>query len=176
MAWMGRNANIKDDVSVLKLINVIHEHSSTWRWRKWRLSVVVTLRWGWSLSMKYTRNMWIDKKLSSVKKLKGLSLNLTIKILKLNASEKAKKEKDDLDGKLTGFQSASKDLDNLLESQRSDKNKEGLGYSVVPPPPAQVYPLPKKDMSWTGLPEFVDDTITDHSRPSPAIESKSDDL
>nr|GFC31413.1 hypothetical protein [Tanacetum cinerariifolium] len=31
-------------------------------------------------------------------------------------------------------------------------------------------------MSWTGLPEFVDDTITDYSMPSPTVESKSDDL
>nr|GEY99604.1 putative ribonuclease H-like domain-containing protein [Tanacetum cinerariifolium] len=61
---------------------------------------------------------------------------------------------------------------NELE-KRSDKNKEGLGYSVVPPPPAQVYSPPKKDMSRTGLPEFADDTITDYSRPSPSIESDS---
>nr|GEZ13853.1 hypothetical protein [Tanacetum cinerariifolium] len=89
--------------------------------------------------------------------------------------ETLKKEKEGLNSKLTGFKSASKDIDNLLESQISDKNKEGLGYSVVPPPPAQVYSPPKKDMSWTGLPEFIDDTITDYSRPSPAIESNSDD-
>nr|GFD01281.1 hypothetical protein [Tanacetum cinerariifolium] len=31
------------------------------------------------------------------------------------------------------------------------------------------------DMSWTGLPEFKDDTVTNYSRPSPAIESTSDD-
>nr|GEW74013.1 hypothetical protein [Tanacetum cinerariifolium] len=43
-------------------------------------------------------------------------------------------------------------------------------------PPAQVYSPPKKDMSWTGLPEFADDTITDYSRPSPSIESNSNDL
>nr|GEX82449.1 hypothetical protein [Tanacetum cinerariifolium] len=60
-----------------------------------------------------------------------------------------KKEKEGLDSKLTGFQIASKDLDSLLENQRSDKNKEGLGYN---------------------------DTVTDYSRPSPAIESTSDDL
>nr|GFD62793.1 hypothetical protein [Tanacetum cinerariifolium] len=41
--------------------------------------------------------------------------------------------------------------------------------------PAQVYSPPKKDMSWTGLPEFKDDTVTDYSWPSPAIESTSDD-
>nr|GEV45419.1 retrovirus-related Pol polyprotein from transposon TNT 1-94 [Tanacetum cinerariifolium] len=89
--------------------------------------------------------------------------------------ELLKKEKGELKTKLTGFQTASKDLDSLLESQRLDKNKEGLGYSVVPPPPAQVYSPPKKGMSWTGLPEFKDDTITDYSRPSPDIESTSDD-
>nr|GEZ56470.1 retrovirus-related Pol polyprotein from transposon TNT 1-94 [Tanacetum cinerariifolium] len=88
--------------------------------------------------------------------------------------ELLKKDKGKLETKLTGFQTASKDLDSLLESQRLDKNKEGLGYSVVPPPPAQVYSLPKKDMSWTCLPEFKDDTVTDYSRPSPAIESTLD--
>nr|GFD18231.1 hypothetical protein [Tanacetum cinerariifolium] len=98
--------------------------------------------------------------------------NKSIKIERLtNELEKVKKEKDDLDRKLTGFQSASKDLDNLLESQRSNKNKEGLGYNAIPPPPAQVYSPPKKDMSWTGLPEFADYTITDYSRPLPTIES-----
>nr|GEX56373.1 hypothetical protein [Tanacetum cinerariifolium] len=56
-------------------------------------------------------------------------------------------------------------------SQRSDKNKEGLGYSAVPTPPAQIYSPPKKDLSWTGLPEFVDDTVTDYSRPTPSIDA-----
>nr|GEX97724.1 copia protein [Tanacetum cinerariifolium] len=82
-----------------------------------------------------------------------------------------KEKKGELDTKLTGFQTASKNLDDLLESQRSDKNKEGLGYSAIPPPPAQVYSPPKNDMSWTGLSEFVDDTITDYSRPSPTVET-----
>nr|GEU42241.1 putative ribonuclease H-like domain-containing protein [Tanacetum cinerariifolium] len=88
------------------------------------------------------------------------------------ATNKVKKEKEGLDSKLTGFASASKDLDTLLESQRTGKNKEGLGYSTVPPP-AQVYFPPKKDMSWTGLPEFADDTITDYSRPLHSIETDS---
>nr|GFC58106.1 hypothetical protein [Tanacetum cinerariifolium] len=78
--------------------------------------------------------------------------------------------------RVEGFQSALKDLDSFLESQRLDKNKEGLGYSVVPPLPAQVYSPLKKDMSWTGLPEFEDDTVTDYSRPSPTIESTSNDV
>nr|GEW08172.1 ribonuclease H-like domain-containing protein [Tanacetum cinerariifolium] len=90
--------------------------------------------------------------------------------------ELIKKEKKGLDSKLEGFQTASKDLDNLLESQRSDKNKEGLGYIAVPPPPAQVYSPPKKDMSWTGLLKFADDTISDYTRPSPSVESNPNDL
>ncbi|GJX24703.1 putative ribonuclease H-like domain-containing protein [Tanacetum coccineum] len=43
-------------------------------------------------------------------------------------------------------------------------------YYVVPPSPAQVYSPPKKDLSWMGLPEFVDDTVTDYSRPTPSID------
>nr|GEV21371.1 hypothetical protein [Tanacetum cinerariifolium] len=84
---------------------------------------------------------------------------------------KVKKEKESLDNNLTGFGNASKDLDNLLGSQRSDNNKEGLGYSTVPPPSAQIYSPPKKDLSWTGLLEFVDDTVTDYRRPTPSIDA-----
>nr|GEY36341.1 hypothetical protein [Tanacetum cinerariifolium] len=89
--------------------------------------------------------------------------------------ETLKEEKEGLESKLTGFKSATKDLDNLIGSQRSDKIKEGLGYSAVPPP-AQVYSPPKKDMSWTGLSEFADDTITDYTMPSLSVESNPNDL
>nr|GEV22522.1 hypothetical protein [Tanacetum cinerariifolium] len=71
--------------------------------------------------------------------------------------------------------SASKNLDNLIESQRSDKSKEGLGYTFVPPLVAQLYLSPKKDLSWTGFPKCADDTVTDYSRPSPTIESSSEE-
>nr|GFB10766.1 hypothetical protein [Tanacetum cinerariifolium] len=61
------------------------------------------------------------------------------------------------------------------EKEGADENKEGLGYNVVPPPPAQIYSSPKKDLSWTSLPEFADDIVTDYSRPSPTMESTSGD-
>nr|GEX99378.1 hypothetical protein [Tanacetum cinerariifolium] len=83
-------------------------------------------------------------------------------------------EKEGVDGKLAGLLTASKDLDNLIESQRSEKNKEGLGYTAVPPPTAQLYFSTKKDLSWTGLPECADDTVTKYSRPSSTIESTSE--
>nr|GEY56096.1 hypothetical protein [Tanacetum cinerariifolium] len=50
-----------------------------------------------------------------------------------SSKNKIKKDKEGLDGKLTRFESASEDLDTFLGSQRSDKNKKGLGYSAVPP-------------------------------------------
>nr|GEZ70839.1 hypothetical protein [Tanacetum cinerariifolium] len=86
-------------------------------------------------------------------------------------SKACKKNTDNLNTKITELSEKLSD-----RRQRSDKNNEGLRYSVVPPPPAQVYSHPKKDMSWTGLPEFADDTITDYSRPSPSIESNLNDL
>nr|GEY39786.1 hypothetical protein [Tanacetum cinerariifolium] len=81
-----------------------------------------------------------DREIKYCEKIRGLEFrtesgNDYIEILK-KESETLKKEKEGVDGKLAGFLTASKDLDNLIESQRSDKNKEGLGYNVVPPPPA----------------------------------------
>nr|GEV25779.1 putative ribonuclease H-like domain-containing protein [Tanacetum cinerariifolium] len=121
-----------------------------------------------------------NQEIKFYEKIRGLEFNVESKNNRIerltNELEELKKDKEGLDRKLTGFQLASKDLDTLIGSQRSDKNNEGLGYNVVPPPPAQVYSPPNKDMSWTGLPNFVDDTITDYSRPSPSIESNSNDL
>nr|GFA91007.1 hypothetical protein [Tanacetum cinerariifolium] len=60
-------------------------------------------------------------------KIKGLERDVEVKNNKIeylvNELEQVKKEKEGLDNKLTGFESASKDLDNLLGSQRSHKNK-----------------------------------------------------
>nr|GEW25495.1 ribonuclease H-like domain-containing protein [Tanacetum cinerariifolium] len=120
-----------------------------------------------------------DHEIKYCEKIKGLEYKTEsskdyIESLKKQV-ELIKKEKEELETKLTGFKTASKDLDSLFESQRMDKNKEGLGYSDVPPPPAQLYSSPKKDLSWTGLPEFKDDTVIDYSRPSPTVESTLDD-
>nr|GEX28451.1 hypothetical protein [Tanacetum cinerariifolium] len=83
-------------------------------------------------------------------RIRGLERDVEIRDNKIeylkNELEQVKKEKESLDNKLTGFENASKDLDNLLGSQRSDKNKEGLL-------------------------EFVDDTVTDYSRPTPSIDA-----
>nr|GFA90412.1 hypothetical protein [Tanacetum cinerariifolium] len=69
---------------------------------------------------------------------------------------------------------------NCIESLTKDlellkKEKGGIRIQCSSSPPAQLYSPPKKDLSWTGLFEFKDDTVTDYSRPSPTIESSSDD-
>ncbi|GKF95571.1 hypothetical protein Tco_0288306 [Tanacetum coccineum] len=56
--------------------------------------------------------------------------------------EKLKKEKDIIDFKIDKFDKASKDLDQLLESQIIDKSKKGFGYSAVPPPHPLIYNRP----------------------------------
>nr|GEX68520.1 ribonuclease H-like domain-containing protein [Tanacetum cinerariifolium] len=119
-----------------------------------------------------------EQEIKFCEKIKGLERDVEVRNNKIeylmNELEQVKKEKEGLDNKLTGFESALKDLDNLLGSQKSDKNKEGIGYNAAPPP-TQVYSPPKKDLSWISLPEFVDDTVTDYSRPTPSIDaSKSD--
>nr|GEW71281.1 hypothetical protein [Tanacetum cinerariifolium] len=120
-----------------------------------------------------------NQEIKFCKKIRGLEFKVESKSNRIecltNELEMLKKEKERLDTKLTSFQSALKDLDNLIGSQRSNKNKEGLGYNAVPPP-TQVYSPPKKDMSWPGLSEFADDTITDYTRPSPSIESNLNDF
>ncbi|GJZ91191.1 hypothetical protein Tco_0663118 [Tanacetum coccineum] len=69
--------------------------------------------------------------------------------------EKLKKEKDAIDFKIEKFDKASKDLDQLLGSQITDKSKKGFGYSAVPPPHPLIYNRPNKlDLSYSGLDEF----------------------
>nr|GEX04265.1 hypothetical protein [Tanacetum cinerariifolium] len=67
-------------------------------------------------------------------------------------------------------------LTNELEELKKEKKGLDSKLIVLFPLPAQVYSPLKKDMSWTRLPEFVDDTITDYSRLSSSIESNSNDL
>nr|GEX51086.1 hypothetical protein [Tanacetum cinerariifolium] len=88
----------------------------------------------------------------------------------MNELEEVKKEKESIDFKIEKFENASKDINRLLWSKKLDKDKKGMGfneYCDVPPPPVQVYSPPKKDLSWMGLSEFVDATVTDYTRPTP---------
>nr|GEW56350.1 hypothetical protein [Tanacetum cinerariifolium] len=62
------------------------------------------------------------------------------KINKLtNELETLKEEKDVVDGKLARLRKSSKDLEDIIESQRSENVKEGVGYNAVPPPAVDLY-------------------------------------
>ncbi|GKD41018.1 hypothetical protein Tco_1261225, partial [Tanacetum coccineum] len=74
--------------------------------------------------------------------------------------EKVKQEKDGIEFKITKFDKSAKDLDEMLESQRSDKNKQGLGFNVIAPPHPLTYNRPTKlDLSYSGLDEFKEPEI-----------------
>nr|GEZ64534.1 xylulose kinase-1 [Tanacetum cinerariifolium] len=122
-----------------------------------------------------------ENKIKYCEKIRVLERDIELKDNKIkylrNELEEVKKEKESIDFKIEKFKNASKDLDRLLESQKLDKGNKGVGfneYCVIPPPPAQVYSPLKKDLSWMGLPQFVDDIVTDYTRPTPSIDvSKS---
>ncbi|GJT93490.1 ribonuclease H-like domain-containing protein [Tanacetum coccineum] len=65
--------------------------------------------------------------------------------------QRLKKEKEDNQFKNDNFENASKSLDQLIANQISDKNKMGLGYNVVPPPPTGLFSPPSIDLSNSGL-------------------------
>nr|GEZ24036.1 putative ribonuclease H-like domain-containing protein [Tanacetum cinerariifolium] len=148
-----------------------------------KLSDSENMLYHYKLGLSQVEGRLVEFKNQEVKfceKIRGLEFSVKCKTNRIEnltkELETLKNEKEGLESKLTGFKSATKDLDHLIGSQRSDKIKEGLGYSVVPPPPAQVSSPPKKDMSWTGLLKFTDDTITDYTRPFPIVESNPNDL
>nr|GEU63996.1 uncharacterized mitochondrial protein AtMg00810-like [Tanacetum cinerariifolium] len=182
-----------------------------------------------------------EHEINNYEKNKGLERDVEVRNNKIeylmNELEQVRKEKKGLDNKLTCFESASEELDNLLGSQISDKNKEGLGYNAVPPSHkptpsidaskcntcdlqsrnfsvfehgessgsiiskpmikfvnasdcprviktnntknarkstvkyAKMYMNTLESPKVRGLPEFVDDTVTDYSRPTPSIDA-----
>nr|GFA29774.1 hypothetical protein [Tanacetum cinerariifolium] len=79
-----------------------------------------------------------NQEIKFCEKIRVLEFNIKGKINRIEyltkELENIKNEKKGLESKLTGFKSATKDLDHLIGSQRSNKIKEGLGYSAVPPP------------------------------------------
>nr|GEV86839.1 putative ribonuclease H-like domain-containing protein [Tanacetum cinerariifolium] len=78
------------------------------------------------------------------------------------------------EGKVKYDETLKKELETLKEEKDVvDGKLARLRYNAVPSLAADLYLSPKKDLSWTGLPEFADDTVTDYSRPSPTVESTS---
>ncbi|GKC16264.1 hypothetical protein Tco_1013046 [Tanacetum coccineum] len=70
--------------------------------------------------------------------------------------EKVKQEKEGFEFKIAKFDKSAKDLEQLLESQITNKSKKGFGYNgAVPPPHPLILNRPTPlDLSYSGLDEF----------------------
>ncbi|GKE02091.1 ribonuclease H-like domain-containing protein [Tanacetum coccineum] len=77
--------------------------------------------------------------------------------------EKVKEEKEGFEFKLAKFEKSSKDLDDLLASQVTDKSKKGFGYNAVPSPHPLILNRPTPlDLSYTGLEEFKQPEVNEY--------------
>ncbi|GJT79619.1 hypothetical protein Tco_1053961 [Tanacetum coccineum] len=77
--------------------------------------------------------------------------------------EKVKEEKEGFEFKLAKFEKSSKDLDDLLASQVTDKSKRGFGYTVVPSPHPLILNRPTPlDLSYSGLEEFKQPEVNEY--------------
>ncbi|GJY34226.1 retrovirus-related pol polyprotein from transposon TNT 1-94 [Tanacetum coccineum] len=76
--------------------------------------------------------------------------------------ENFKEEKEGFEFKLAKFEKSSKDLDDLLASQVTNKSKKGFGYNVVPSPHPLILNIPTPlDLSYSGLEEFKQPEVSD---------------
>ncbi|GJZ36508.1 putative ribonuclease H-like domain-containing protein [Tanacetum coccineum] len=88
--------------------------------------------------------------------------------------EKVKQEKEGVDFKIAKFDKSAKDLNEMLESQITDKSKKGVGYNVVPSPHPLILNRPTPlDLSYSGLEEFKEPKVNEYgprdSRLKPTI-------
>ncbi|GJY62314.1 hypothetical protein Tco_0462971, partial [Tanacetum coccineum] len=77
--------------------------------------------------------------------------------------EKVKEENEGFEFKISKFEKSSKDLDDLLASQVTDKSKKGFGYNVVPSPHPLILNRPTPlDLSFSGLEEFKEPKVNEY--------------
>ncbi|GJU03464.1 hypothetical protein Tco_1113802, partial [Tanacetum coccineum] len=95
--------------------------------------------------------------------------------------EKVKEEKEGFEFKIAKFEKSSKDLDDLLASQVTDKSKKGFGYNVVPSPHPLILNRPTPlDLSYSGLEEFKQPEVNEYGprdsslKPSTVCDKESD--
>ncbi|GJV00137.1 hypothetical protein Tco_1329407, partial [Tanacetum coccineum] len=77
--------------------------------------------------------------------------------------KKVKQEKEGFDFKIAKFDKSAKDLNEMLESQITDKSKKRVGYKVVPSPhPLILNRLTTLDLSYSGLEEFKEPEVNEY--------------
>ncbi|GJR10569.1 hypothetical protein Tco_0793221 [Tanacetum coccineum] len=95
--------------------------------------------------------------------------------------EKVKQEKEGVDFKIAKFDKTAKDLNEMLESQITDKSKKGVGYNVVPSPQPLILNRPiTLDLSYSGHEEFKEPEVNEYSprdsslKPTTGCDKESD--
>ncbi|GJT70680.1 putative ribonuclease H-like domain-containing protein [Tanacetum coccineum] len=89
--------------------------------------------------------------------------------------EKVKEEKEGFEFKIAKFEKSSKDLDQLLASQITDKSKKGFGYNVVPSPHPLILNRPTSlDLSYSGLEEFKQPEVNEYGPRDSSVKPNTD--
>ncbi|GJR36402.1 proline-rich receptor-like protein kinase PERK9 [Tanacetum coccineum] len=78
--------------------------------------------------------------------------------------EIAQKEKYEIKFNVDKFENASESLNKLIESQIVDNCKKGLGYNAVPLSYTGNFMPPTRDLSFTGLDEFVNNPVVENKK------------
>ncbi|GKC64109.1 hypothetical protein Tco_1096707 [Tanacetum coccineum] len=77
--------------------------------------------------------------------------------------KKVKQEKEGVDFKIAKFDKSAKDLNEMLESQITDKSKKGVGYNAVPSPHPLILNRPTTlDLSYSDLEEFKEPEVNEY--------------
>ncbi|GKA45771.1 putative ribonuclease H-like domain-containing protein [Tanacetum coccineum] len=94
---------------------------------------------------------------------------------------KRERENEGFEFKIAKFEKSSKDLDDLLASQITDKSKKGFGYNVVPSPYPLILNRPTPlDLSYSGLEEFKQPEVNEYGprdssvKPTTGCDKESD--
>ncbi|GJT58118.1 putative ribonuclease H-like domain-containing protein [Tanacetum coccineum] len=95
--------------------------------------------------------------------------------------EKVKQEKEGVDFKIAKFDKSAKNLNEMLESQITDKSKKGVGYNAVPSPHPLILNRPTTlDLSYSGLEEFKEPEVNEYGprdsslKPTTGCDKESD--
>ncbi|GJX18990.1 hypothetical protein Tco_0221667 [Tanacetum coccineum] len=95
--------------------------------------------------------------------------------------EKVKEEKEGFEFKIAKFEKSSKDLDQLLASQITNKSKKGFGYNAVPLPHPLILNRPTPlDLSYSVLEEFKQPEVNEYGprdssvKPTTGCDKESD--
>ncbi|GKG02859.1 hypothetical protein Tco_0310495, partial [Tanacetum coccineum] len=83
-----------------------------------------------------------------------------------------KQEKEGFDFKIAKFDKSAKDLNEMLESQITDKSKKGVGYHDVPSPHPLILNRPTAlDLSYSGLEEFKEPEFNEYGPRDSSLKS-----